>query len=141
MRDSTVLVVLLLATLGTVTDGKWKSVTIKATLKDRGSQHLYLPTVALNVTVTKATCSSVTISWTPEDNRTTHFLILYNSSVHKRTVNYMTDAAQHHTTILTNLVADTEYTILVIAKYNDNPTVNNTINARTKAGTPSGKGT
>ena len=36
MRDSTVLVVLLLATLGTVTDSKWDSVTIKAALKDRG---------------------------------------------------------------------------------------------------------
>ena len=93
------------------------------------------------MTVTEKTCSSVTISWTPEDSRTAHFLILYYSTVHSGTVNYTSDASPSYTTKLTNLVADTEYTIIVIAKYNDNSTVSNTINARTKAGTPSGKGT
>ena len=102
---------------------------------------MYLHTVALNVTVTKETCSKVTISWTPEDNRPADFLILYNSTVHSGTVNYRRDASPPYTTKLNNLVADTEYNITVIAKYSDNSTVNNTINVRTKAGTQSGKGT
>ena len=93
------------------------------------------------MTVTEETCSSVTISWTLEDNRTAHFLILYNSTVHNVTVNYTSDVSPPYTTKLTDLVADTEYNITVSAKYNDDSTVSNTINARTKAGTPSGKGT
>ena len=93
------------------------------------------------MTVTEETCSSVTISWTPEDNRTTHFRILYNSTVHRGTVNYRPDASPPYTTKLTSLVADTEYTIEVVANYSDISTVNNTINARTKAGTPFRKGT
>ena len=141
MRDSTVLVVLLLATLGTVTDGKWDSATIKAALKDRGSQHLYLLTVALNVAVTEVTCSSVTISWTSEDNRTADFLILYNSTVHDGVVNYTSDASPPYTTKLTNLVADTEYTITVIAKHSDNiPTSDTAVTANTLSGTASKKG-
>ena len=101
---------------------------------------MHLLTAALNVAVTEATCSSVTISWTPEDNRTADFLILYNSTVHNGTVNYRPDASPPYTSKLTNLVADTEYTITVIAKYSDSSTINSTVNARTKAGTLFDKG-
>ena len=141
MRDSTVLVVLLLATLGTVTDGKWERVTIKAALKDRRVTAFVLFTVALNVTVTEATCSSINISWTSEDNRPADFLIVYNSTVHSGTVNYTSDASPPYITKLTNLVADTEYNITVIAKHSDNTTTSNTdVTANTMSGTSSEKG-
>ena len=87
------------------------------------------------------TCSSVTISWTPEDNRTADFTILYNSTVHSGRVNYTQDASPPHTTELTNLVADTKYNITVIAQYDDGSmTVSNTISANTASGYPSKKG-
>ena len=101
---------------------------------------MHLLTAALNATVTEETCSNVTISWTPEDNRTADFLILYNSTVHNGTVNYRPDASPPYTSKLTNLVADTEYNITVIARYSDSSTINSTVNARTKAGTSSDKG-
>ena len=101
---------------------------------------MYLLTAALNVTVTETTCSNVTISWTSEGNKTTDFLILYRSRVHDGVVNYTSDAPRPYTTKLTNLVADTEYNITVIAKYSDSSTINNTVNARTKTGTSSAKG-
>ena len=102
---------------------------------------MYLLTAALNVTVTKETCSSVNISWTSEDNRTTDFRILYRSAVHSGFVKYSTDASPPYSTKVTNLVADTEYNITVVAKYSDSSTINNTINARTKTGTSFDKGT
>ena len=100
---------------------------------------LSLLTVALNVIVTKETCSSVTISWTPEDNRTVDFLILYNSRVHSGTVNYRPDASPSYTKTLTNLVADTEYIITVIDKNSDN-TTRTEVTANTHSGTLSEKG-
>ena len=96
----------------------------------------------LNLNVEEVTCSNVTISWTPEDNRTADFRILYNSTVHSGSVNYTQDASPPHTTKLTNLVADTKYTITVTAEYDkDNMTVTDTIRANTKSGTTSEKGT
>ena len=94
------------------------------------------------MTVTEETCNSVTISWTLEDNRTAHFLILYNSTVHIGTVNYRPDTSSPYTTKLTNLVADTEYIVTVVAEYgNDSLTLSNAIIANTKPGSSSMKGT
>ena len=95
----------------------------------------------LNYTESKVTCSSVTIYWTSEDNRTADFTILYNSTVHSKVVDYNEEASLPHTKKLTNLVADTEYTIIVMAKYdNDGMTVSDTIIANTTSGIPSQKG-
>ena len=139
MRDSTVLALLLLVTLGTATDGKSYIVTLRAIYQGKGSYSiLWLLIVALKLNVQNVTCSSVIISWTPKDNRTAHFTILYNSTVHGGAVNYMQDAPSPHTTKLTNLVADTEYTITAID--DDSMTVSDTITAKTEAGTPSNKG-
>ena len=89
----------------------------------------------------EVTCSSVTISWTSEDNITADFRIFYNSTVHSGSVNYTQDASPPHTTKLTNLVADTEYTITVIAQYDDGSmTVSDTIRANTTSGTASDRG-
>ena len=92
------------------------------------------------MTVTKQTCSSVTISWTPEDNRTADFVIFYRSRVHDGVVHYISDASPPYITKLTNLVADTEYTITVTAKYSDNTIYMAHVTANTKSGTPSEKG-
>ena len=103
-----------------------------------------LLTTALKLTlrVYRVTCSSVTFSWTSEDNRTADFRIFYNSIVHSGAVNYRQDAPPPHTTELTNLVADTKYNITVIAQYDDNSmTVSDTISTNTKSGTPSERGT
>ena len=103
---------------------------------------LPLSFVALNVTVTEATCSNVTISWTLEDNRTVDFLIFYRSSVHERILSYTSpDASPSYTTKLTNLVADTEYTITVVAEYSDNNVTSAHVTTNTNSGTPSEKGT
>ena len=75
------------------------------------------------------------------DNRTADITIHYNSTVHSETKNLTMNASSHdhHTTKLTNLVADTEYTITVTAQFdNDSTTVSD--NVITKLGTPSGKG-
>ena len=106
------------------------------------SQHLYLFTVELNLnlTVGTVTCSSITVSWTAADNRTADITIHYNSTVHSGAVDYMRDASPSHTRNLTNLVADTEYTITVTAKYSDSTTANGTVTTYTKSGTPSNRG-
>ena len=91
------------------------------------------------MTVTEATCSSVTISWNPEDNRPARFLILYNSRVHSEAMSYRPDASPPYITKLTNLVADTEYIITVIAKYSDT-TTRTVVIANTHSGTLSEKG-
>ena len=99
-------------------------------------------TVALNVTGTEKTCSSINISWTAADNRTANITIHYNSTVHSGVVDYVQDVSPPRTTMLTNLVADTEYNITVTAKYDDDSmAVSNATSARTKAGEPSMKGT
>ena len=92
--------------------------------------------VALNVTVIEETCSSVTISWTPEHNRPADFVILYKSRVHSGTVNYRPVASPSYTTKLTNLVADTDYLITVIDSSSDN-IATTVIFTNTKSGTPS----
>ena len=97
--------------------------------------------LALNVTVTEETCSSVNITWTANNNKTANVTILYNSVVHNNSVHYTQNASENRTTNLTNLVADTEYTITVTTKYSDNSTSNDTVTAKTKSGTPSGIGT
>ena len=71
------------------------------------------------------------------DNRTADITILYNSTVHSGDVDYVSPP---HTTTLTNLVADTEYTITVTAKYSDSTTASGTDIANTKSGTLSDKG-
>ena len=101
---------------------------------------MYLLTVALTVRVENATCGDITISWTPQNNRSADFLILYYSTVHSGTVNYTSDASPPYTTKLTNLVADTEYNITVIARYSDNNISNGTVTANTESGTPSEEG-
>ena len=59
MRDSTVLVVLLLTTVGTAKDGKWERVT-PGSLTKRGSLLVNLLVhCSTNVTETEITCSSV----------------------------------------------------------------------------------
>ena len=98
---------------------------------------LYFCTVALNVTATEETCSNVTISWTAMDNRTADITILYSSIVHSGVVDYVSPP---HTTTLTNLVADTEYTITVTAKYSDNTTTSGTVIANTSSGKTSNNG-
>ena len=143
MRESTVLVVLLLGTLGTGTDGNWQIMTLGILMKRQLTLFCICSLcvgLQLKQIKRKTTCSSVNISWTPEDNRTTDFRILYNSTVHGGIVNYRPDASPPYTAKLTDLVADREYTITVIARYSDNLTVNNTINVTTNAGTPSEKG-
>ena len=116
--------------------------TLRAAYKESGGALFFpLSFVALNVTVTEATCSNVTISWTSEDNRT-DFLIFYRSSVHERILSYTSpDASPSYTTKLTNLVADTEYTITVTARYSDNNVTMAHVTAKTSSGTPSEKGT
>ena len=98
--------------------------------------------VAPNVTGTEVTCSSINIFWTAADNRTANITIHYNSTVHSGAVDYVQDVSPLHTTMLTNLVADTQYNITVTAKYDDDSmAVSNATSARTKAGEPSMKGT
>ena len=111
-------------------------------LEEGMSQQLYLFTVELNLnlTVGTVTCSSVTVSWTTVDNRAANITILYNSTVHSGNVGYMQDASPPHPTTLPDLVADTEYTITVTAKYSDNTTTSGTVIASTKSGTPSDRG-
>ena len=90
---------------------------------------------------TEETCSNVTISWTEADNRTAAYIIRYNSTVHSGDVDDVQDVSPQHTTTLPNLVADTEYTITVTAKYDaDSTTASGTVIANTKSGTPSDKG-
>ena len=144
MTDSTALVFLLLATLGAATDGQWERVILTTAYKE-GVYNICLFTcpftyVALNVTITEETCSSVNISWTAQGNKTTHFRILYWSNVHAGFRNYSPDASPPYTTTLTNLVADTEYNITVIAKYSGY-TTSMVVIANTKSGMPSEKGT
>ena len=87
------------------------------------------------------TCSKVTISWTAVDKRTADFTIRYNSTVHSGAKNHTRDASPPHTTTLTKLVADTEYTITVTAQFdNDSTTVGDTVTVKTELGTPSDKG-
>ena len=77
------------------------------------------------------------------DNRTADITIRYNSTVHSEIKNLTMNASSHdhHTTKLTNLVADTNYTITVTAQFdNDSTTVNDTVTVKTELGTPSDKG-
>ena len=144
MRESRVLVVLLLVIPGTVTGGKEQIVCVAMGyyLEEGMSQHLYLFTVEpkLNLTVGSVTCSSVTVSWTTVDNRTADITIFYNSTVHSGNVDYMRDASPPHTTMLPDLVADTEYTITVTATYSANTTTSGTVTANTSSGTTSDQG-
>ena len=105
------------------------------------SQHSYLFPVELNLnlTVGTVTCSSITVSWTAADNRTADITIFYNSTVHSGNVGYMRDASPPHTTTLPDLVADTEYTIKVTAKYSDSTTASGTVTTNTSSGTLSNK--
>ena len=89
--------------------------------------------------VNNKSCSSVNISWTPEDNRTADFVIFYKSKVHTGTGNYRQNTSPPYTTKLTNLVAETEYIITVTAKYSDKTRTNITA-VNTTSGTPSSKG-
>ena len=103
-----------------------------------------LLTVELNLTVHTVTCSSVRIDWTALGNRTAEFVTVYNSTVHKGTKNVILNAFENrnYTTTLSDLVADTEYTITVTVQYgNDSITVSNTTTATTEPGVPSGTGT
>ena len=89
------------------------------------------------------TCSNVTVSWTTKDNRTADFTIHYNSTVHSGTKNLTLNASSHdhHTTKLTNLVANTDYNITVTAQFdNDSTTVSDTVTVKTELGTPSDRG-
>ena len=77
------------------------------------------------------------------DNRTADFTIHYNSTVHSeaKNVSMAVSSQDHHTTKLTNLVADTDYTITVTAHFdNDSTTVGDTVTVKTELGTPSEKG-
>ena len=74
------------------------------------------------------------------NNRTANVTIRYNSTVHSEDVDYVQDVSPRHTTTLTDLVADTEYTITVTAKYSDNTSASGTAIANTKSGTPSENG-
>ena len=116
----------------------------KGYLKREGINNIYsvLPPIALTVTVSGRTCSSVTISSTSgDDNENTDFLIIYDSSIHEGFVNYRPETSPPYTTKLTNLVADTEYIIEVIDKHIGNTTTNSdTIHVRTIAGTESEEG-
>lgn len=110
-------------------------VTLKA-----GHTTFFVPSpVAVDVTVTEETCSSVTILLTTDNNRTANFVIVYRSSVHTGTVKFNPNGSPPYTTKLNNLVVDTAYTITVTARYSDNTTTTVVI-ANTKSGTPSGKG-
>ena len=62
--------------------------------------------------------------------------------MHSEAVDYRPDASPpSYTTKLTNLVADTEYTITVTAEYSDNTTTSdNDVTANTMSGTSSEKG-
>ena len=71
------------------------------------------------------------------DNRAADITILYNSTVHSGDVDYVSPP---HTTTLTNLVADSEYTITVTAKYSDNTTTSGTVTTNTSSGNTSNKG-
>ena len=100
-------------------------------------------TVALNVTESEVTCSSVIISWIIEDNRTADITIRYNSTVHSGAKNLMMNASSHnhHTIKLTSLVADTDYTITVTAQFdNYSTTVSDNVTVKTELGTPSDRG-
>lgn len=96
--------------------------------------------VALELEKTEETCSSITISWTLEANRTANFLIIFRSSVHGGHVKYRRDASPPYSTKLTNLVADTVYTIEVTATYSDNTIKMDHVTTKTKLGAPSTKG-
>ena len=74
------------------------------------------------------------------DNRAANITIFYSSIVHSGDVDYMRDASPPHTRNLINLVADTEYTITVTAKYSDNTTAIGTVTTNTKPGNTSNRG-
>ena len=100
-------------------------------------------TVALNVSVGTVTCSNITISWIAADNRTADITIRYNSTVHSgaKNLSMAVSSYDHHTTKLTDLVADTEYNITVTAQFdNDSTTVSDTVTVKTELGTPSDRG-
>ena len=141
MRATTLVVAFLLFALETATGGKLDFTDTKDQyLSVKVTVFLYLPTVALTVTATEKTCSSITIyvnsSLEPPRNNAVIIRILYSSSVHSGEVNYTVNAVLPHTEKLTYLVADTEYTITAIAEYVDRTTANGTITASTTAGTP-----
>ena len=71
------------------------------------------------------------------NNRTANITIRYSSTVHSGDVDYV---SPRHTTTLTNLVVDTEYTITVTAMYSDNTTASGTVITNTKSGNTSNKG-
>ena len=72
------------------------------------------------------------------DSRTADITIRYNSTLHIGAKNLSHD---HHTTKLTNLVADTKYTVTVTAQFdNDSTTVSDNVTVKTELGTPFGKG-
>ena len=103
-----------------------------------------LLTVELNLTVHTVTCSSVRIDWTAVGNRAVEVVTVYNSTVHKGTKTLPLNALENrdYTTTLSDLVADTEYTITVTVRYgNDTITVSNTTTATTEPGVPSVTGT
>ena len=77
------------------------------------------------------------------DSRTADITIRYNSTVHIGAKNLTMNASSHdhHTTKLTNLVADTKYTVTVTAQFdNDSTTVSDNVTVKTELGTPFGKG-
>ena len=98
----------------------------------------------LNLTVHTVTCSSVRIDWTALGNRAAEVVTVYNSTVHKGTKKVTLNALENrnYAITLSDLVADTEYTITVTVRYgNDTITVSNTTTATTKPGLPSDTGT
>ena len=105
-----------------------------------------VPTVAsLDLNVTSITCSSITISWTPVEEKTpVNASAHYSSSVHSGVVaiDQVDEQVDEpaHTLSLSNLVADTMYTITVTVKYNDGTTASSSITANTMPGTLSNKG-
>ena len=103
-----------------------------------------LLTAELNLTVHTVTCSSVRIDWTAVGNGAAEIVTVYNSTVHKGTkILTLNDLENRdYTTILSDLVADTQYTITVTVRYgNDSITVSNTTTATTEPGVHSGTGT
>lgn len=104
-----------------------------------GQTTYFVPSVALDVTETEETCSSINIFLTTDDNRTENLVITYRSRVHSGTTSYSPDGSLPYSTKLKNLVADTEYTITVIDKDTPNTTTAVVI-ANTKSGTPSERG-
>ena len=112
------------------------------------STYIYctVPTVAsLDLTVTSITCSNINISWTPVEQETlVNASAHYSSSIHSgvMTTEQVDEQVDEpaHTLSLSNLVADTMYTITVTVKYNDSTTASGNITANTMPGTPFEKG-